>query len=346
MNLDDENGSTAMALPDRYQRQMTLPEVGPEGQQKLLSGSILVVGLGGLGLPAANYLAGAGVGRLTLVDGDVVNLHNLHRQVFFRQDDVGKAKADVAARHLRGLNGDITIHTLEARATSTNVAELVADSDVVLDAADNFATTYLLSDECKRQGKYLVSASLLGTRGYLGVFCGPENTTAPAAPSYRALFPTVPSDTTDCNSAGVLGTAVGTLGLMQAQEAIKLMVAPKQALVGKLLSADFWHNRFSTVDFRNAAEPTSVTAIRTLGKGDLQPDDKLVDVRSEQEALRDPVAGSLVLPCADDGYDFSRLPRHGGRTVFFCVSGNRASAAARQFAAHMNSTEAWVWLRE
>ncbi|MFV8816910.1 ThiF family adenylyltransferase [Haliea sp. E17] len=328
-----------MSDTQRYSRQTRLPDIGEDGQQRLGAARVLVVGVGGLGLPAAAYLAGAGVGHITLVDHDVVELHNLHRQVFYREEDIGAAKVAAAARHLRGLNSAISITACRERLRDANVATLVAEHDLVLDTADNFTVTYLLSDSCLAAGKQLVYAALLGQRGQLGVFCG-------TAPSYRAVFPEVPAAAGNCESNGVLGTAVGALGAMQAQEAIKLLVASRSALTGKLLTVDFWHNRFATLDFQGAAEPGACTRIPLLASVDLRSTDQLVDVRSDPERATDAVEGALHLPGYLGDPAYRELLPQAGRLVFFCASGVRAQVAARRCAELHPGAEVAVLLRD
>src|SRR6185437_4571566 len=188
-------------MTDRYARQTVLAEVGAAGQARLAAASVLVVGAGGLGCPVLQYLAGAGVGRLTIVDHDTVEESNLHRQPIYGMDDIGKAKAEAARDRLQRFNPDIAIEAVVARLTPQNAAGLVAKADVIVDAADSFAVTYILSDACHAAAKPLVSASVIGLTGYAGAFCG-------GGPSYRAVFPDVSIDGGTCASVGVLGTAV------------------------------------------------------------------------------------------------------------------------------------------
>src|SRR6516165_5708739 len=167
-------------MSNRYARQEILPEVGADGQARLAAASVLVVGAGGLGCAVLQYLTAAGVGRLIIVDHDRVEESNLHRQPLYRMSDVGQPKVQAARGALAALNPATGIEALCERLSSLNAAPLVERASVVIDAADSFAVTYLLSDTCQRTGKPLVSASVLGLSGYVGVFCG-------GAPSYRAV---------------------------------------------------------------------------------------------------------------------------------------------------------------
>src|SRR6201984_1860498 len=194
---------------DRYARQEILPEVGAEGQARIAAATVLVVGAGGLGCAVLQYLTAAGVGRLIIVDHDHVEESNLHRQPLYRMSDLGAHKVDAARAALEAMNPGVHVEPVCARLSSLNAASLIESANVVIDAADSFAVTYLLSDACQQAGKALVSASVLGVGGYVGAFCG-------GAPSYRAVFPELPGNAGSCAESGVLGTAVGGMGGLQA----------------------------------------------------------------------------------------------------------------------------------
>ncbi len=197
-------------MTDRYIRQTVLPEIGAQGQERLRASSVLVVGAGGLGCPVLQYLCAAGVGRLLIVDHDRVAESNLHRQPLYRMSDIGELKARAAAAAMRLLNPEVALEDFPERLTPANAARHVSRADLVVDAADSLALSYILSDECRRSGKPLISASVLGLSGYVGAFCG-------AAPSYRAVFPDMPRQAGSCAQSGVLGTTVGVMGTLQAQ---------------------------------------------------------------------------------------------------------------------------------
>lgn len=168
-------------MSDRYSRQIVLPEVGPEGQARLARTRVLVVGAGGLGCPVLQYLVGAGIGRIVLVDPDQVEESNLHRQPLYRIGDAGRLKVEAAREALAAYNPGVEVEALALRLAPDNVTSLLARADIVVDAADSFAATYVLSDACYDAGKPLVSASIVGLAGYVGAFCG-------GGPSYRAVF--------------------------------------------------------------------------------------------------------------------------------------------------------------
>jgi molybdopterin/thiamine biosynthesis adenylyltransferase len=226
MNLDAEQ-------LDRYSRQVIMDEVGPDGQAAICDGSVLVVGAGGLGSPVLQYLAAAGVGRLGLADADVVERSNLQRQVVHGDADVGRPKVDSAAEFVADLNPDVTVDRHETQVDSANVDALVADHDVVVDASDNFPTRFLLNDAC-------VFADTPLTHGAVYRFEGQATTFTGGQPCYRCLFPEAPPEgaVPDCATAGVLGAVPGTVGTVQATEALKLLVGTGETLAGRLLVYD------------------------------------------------------------------------------------------------------------
>lgn len=215
----------------RYARQVQLPEIGPEGQQRLRRARVLVVGAGGLGAPAALYLAGAGVGRLTLVDGDTVALSNLHRQVLFTERAVGTGKAQAAAARLQERNADIEVRAVAAPLAAGNVDELVAEADLVLDCTDQLAVRYLLNAACRRHAKPWLFAAVDRFAGQLALF------DADGA-CFQCLYPDHPEGLLDCAAAGVLGVVPGVLGLLQAGEALKLLLGLPTPSRGHLLLWD------------------------------------------------------------------------------------------------------------
>ncbi|WP_137289216.1 SAMP-activating enzyme E1 [Natronorubrum halophilum] len=243
---------------DRYSRHVIMDEIGPEGQQRLLEGSVLVVGAGGLGSPAIQYLAAAGVGRLGIVDDDVVERSNLQRQIIHGDDDVGRPKVDSAADYVARLNPDIDVDTHETRLTAVNVAELVDDYDVVLDASDNFATRYLLNDHCVLTGTPLSHGAIYRFEGQVTTFTNDRDNDSSEAdsasegspPCYRCLFPEAPEPGTvpDCATTGVLGVLPGTVGCIQATEVVKYLLEKGDLLEGRLLMYDAMDMTFETVD--------------------------------------------------------------------------------------------------
>ncbi len=229
---------------ERYSRHILLGEVGGSGQRRLLNSSAFVVGAGGLGSPAILYLAGAGVGRIGVADGDVVELSNLQRQVVHRSSDVGSRKTLSAERAIRELNSDCEVEVFSERLTASNIRSAVDGYDVVLDGSDNFPTRFLVSDCCWLQRIPLVSAAVLQFEGQL-LTVVPED----GNPCYRCMIPTLPAPQAirSCATAGVLGAVVGVMGTLQATEAIKTLLGIGEAMKDRLLIYDALECEFSTV---------------------------------------------------------------------------------------------------
>ncbi|WP_049927843.1 SAMP-activating enzyme E1 [Halopiger goleimassiliensis] len=243
---------------DRYSRHVIMDEIGPEGQKRLLEGSVLVVGAGGLGSPAIQYLAAAGVGRLGIVDDDAVERSNLQRQIVHADGDVGRPKVESAADYVAALNPDVDVETHEIRLTAENVADLVDGYDVVLDASDNFATRYLLNDHCVLSGTPLSHGAIYRFEGQVTTFTNDRNSDDATvaddgdAPCYRCIFPEAPEPGTvpDCATTGVLGVLPGTVGCLQATEVVKYLLENGDLLEGRLLMYDAMEMSFETVDVR------------------------------------------------------------------------------------------------
>lgn len=308
----------------RYARQTILPEIGPAGQARIEAAHVLVVGAGGLGVPVVQYLTGAGVGRITLVDPDRVEVGNLHRQPIYGPN-IGQPKAMAAARFAHALNPAVTVVPVVGWLTPANAPGLVTAADIILDCADSFAASYTLSDTCLKLGKPLISASVLGLAGYVGGFCG-------GAPSLRAVFPDLPDSLATCATAGVLGPVVGIFGLLQAQMALAVMTGMRPSPLGQLLRHDMAGFRSSGFRFDSAPEPEAPPH-RFIAKSDLRDDDFLIELRDREEAPT-PVAphAKRARPEAF-GLDGPR-PAPGQRAVFACRSGLRAWRAADRLRPH------------
>jgi len=307
-------------MTDRYARQMVLPEVGAEGQARLAAASVLVAGAGGLGCAVLQYLCAAGVGRLLIVDHDRVEESNLQRQPLFRMSDLGEPKARAAAAAMRLLNPQVTLVDAVERLTPANAAAWVSQADVIVDAADSLALTYILSDECLRQQKPLVSASVLGLDGYVGVFCG-------GAPSYRAVFPEMPRQAGSCAQSGVLGTAVGVTGTLQAHLTLAILLPLAPSVLGQLVSVDFRTLRFSGFSFATAREPPA-PALRFIAAEEVRESDLVVDLRSLTEAPTSPFKHALRVGVEE--VERAGLPHaSASRVVLCCRSGIRAWRAAQ-----------------
>lgn len=235
---------------ERYSRHLRLPQVGLEGQRRLAQARVLMVGAGGLGSPAAYYLAAAGVGTLVLADDDVVDRSNLQRQILHTEARIGQPKVASAAAALSALNPRVRIEAHPVRVTASSVDGLLEGVDLVVDGADNFPVRYLLSDACVRRGKPLVYGAVHRFEGQVSVFDAGRQ--RGEAPCYRCLFPEppAPEDAPNCAEAGVLGVLPGVIGLLQATEAIKLLLGLGEPLVGRLLHFDALGMRFRETRLR------------------------------------------------------------------------------------------------
>src|SRR5687768_8053381 len=218
----------------RYSRHLIMPEVGMEGQKRLKASAVLLIGAGGLGSPLGLYLAAAGVGRIGLVDFDVVDFSNLQRQVLHGTDDVGRPKLHSARDRLRAINPEVRLDLYETRLTSANALQLFAPYDVVIDGTDNFPTRYLVNDACVLLGKPNVYGSIFRFDGQASVFFPPHG------PCYRCLYPEPPppGEVPSCAEGGVLGILPGVIGVIQATEAVKLILGNGEPLIGRLLHYD------------------------------------------------------------------------------------------------------------
>ncbi|MES2485789.1 MAG: HesA/MoeB/ThiF family protein [Bacteroidota bacterium] len=220
----------AMDIFLRYNRQMMLPEIGEEGQQKLINAKVLVIGAGGLGCPVLQYLAAAGVGTIGIIDFDIVEMHNLHRQILYTDREIGKSKVLTAKEAIQRLNPHATIHIFEEKLSANNATHIFKDFDVIIDGSDNFTTRYLVNDICLILGKSLVYGSILKFEGQIAVFNHNNSK------NLRDLFPEPPNpdDVPNCSLNGVIATLPGIIGTMMAHETLKL-IAGLPVLTNELL---------------------------------------------------------------------------------------------------------------
>ena len=230
---------------ERYARHLVLREVGGPGQQRLKAASVLIVGAGGLGSPAALYLAAAGVGTLILVDPDTVDRSNLQRQVLYTEEDLGRSKAQAGAARLAALNPHISVVARHDAFSPANADHQLAGVDLVLDGTDDFGVRYAVNAACVRNGKPLVSGAIGRWTGQVGIFGG--------QPCYQCLVPEIPPDAETCVAVGVVGALAGVIGAMMALEAIKLIVGAGESLAGRLLIYDALSAETRTV--RVGADP-------------------------------------------------------------------------------------------
>lgn len=360
--IDEERLSQiALSREDfsRYSRHLILPEVSAEGQRRIKAARVLCIGAGGLGSPAALYLAAAGIGTLGMVDADQVDVSNLQRQILYGTDDVGKDKLGAARARLRELNPDMEIVLHETRLTSANATEIVAPYDVVVDGSDNFPTRYLSNDVCVFARKPNIYGSVFRFEGQASVF-------APhlEGPCYRCLFPEPPPPgaAPSCAEAGVLGVLPGIIGLIQATEALKLIIGAGESLAGRLLHFDALKMKFREFNLRRDPQcpvcgdaPTIFAPIdyeqfcqgpdaaewfaakdgvpslsvrelkRKMDEGEAFT---LVDVREPYEYEIARIDGSRLIPLGELETRVSELPRT-GTLVLQCHSGLRSEHATR-----------------
>ncbi len=322
----------------RYQRQITLPEIGEAGQRKLRDASVLVVGAGGLGSPTSIYLAAAGVGRIGLVDFDRVDITNLHRQILYGTSDVGRPKLDAAREHLEDLNPEVQVETHAVRLTSENALEILANYDVVIDGTDNFATRYLVNDACKLLGKPNVYGSIFRFDGQASVFATEDG------PCYRCLYPEPPPPgmVPSCAEGGVLGVLPGVVGTIQAIEAIKLITGAGETLAGRLLIFDALRMTFRVMKLRRRCEEhAAITRLidyeefcSPVQKTDITPtelsqrlaageDIVLIDVREPYEWSAGHIEGATHIPMNQVPQRLSEIPKD-KEVVMICRSGGRS----------------------
>ncbi len=337
----------------RYSRHLILPEVGPSGQEKLKAAKVLLIGAGGLGSPAALYLAASGVGRIGIVDFDAVDLTNLHRQVIHGTPDVGRSKLDSAAESIQAINPNVEVVKHEAMLTSENALQILKEYDLVVDGTDNFPTRYLVNDACVLLGKTNMYGSIFRFEGQATVFC------APNGPCYRCLYPEPPPPglVPSCAEGGVLGVLPGVIGLIQATETVKAILGVGEPLIGRLLLYDALSMSFTEVRIRRDPEcpicgdrPTvtalvdydqfyglpgkgspphselelETTELAAMMKG--QEPFALIDVREPYEYAINRIPGSILIPLGQVPARMGELDRS-KTTVVLCQVGARSARA-------------------
>lgn len=228
---------------ERYSRHIILKEIGVKGQKKLMNGSVLIIGAGGLGAPAAMYLAAAGVGRIGIVDADVVDLSNLQRQIIHTTADIGRPKVESAAETMKAINPDVEVKTYQEFIYSENIMDIIKDYDFILDGTDNFPAKFLINDACVMAEKPFSHAGIIRFQGQLMTVIPHQG------PCYRCVFKTMPPKDAvpTCKSAGVIGAIAGTIGSLQAMEAVKYLTGTGDLLVGRLLTFDALKMKFHTI---------------------------------------------------------------------------------------------------
>jgi adenylyltransferase/sulfurtransferase len=356
--IEPDTASVALTSNEiaRYSRHLVMPEVGMDGQKRLKAASVLLIGAGGLGSPLGLYLAAAGVGRIGLVDFDVVDFSNLQRQVLHGTPDVGRPKLQSAKERLHAINPEVQLDLYETRLTSANALQIFKPYDVIIDGTDNFATRYLVNDACVLLKKPNVYGSIFRFDGQASVFA------PPAGPCYRCLYPEPPppGEVPSCAEGGVLGVLPGLIGCIQATEAVKLILGKGSPLIGRLLLYDALQMRFQEFKVRRnpkcplcGDKPTITqlidyeqfcgvrgqeTPMASMPAGGeitveelklrLDSGEKLfiLDVRNPQEFQICRIPGSKLLPLPDLPQRFQELPMD-EEMVVHCKSGMRSAKA-------------------
>jgi len=338
----------------RYARHITIPEFGVQGQTKLKNASVLVIGSGGLGSPVLLYLAAAGIGKIGIVDFDVVDESNLQRQVLFTVDDIGKSKSETAKKRLLGLNPNLDITVYNTRFTSENALDLVKDYDIVADGTDNFPTRYLVNDACVLAGKVNVYASIFRFEGQVSVF-NYLNEDGSRGPNYRDMFPEPPPPglVPNCAEGGVLGVLPGIIGSMQACEVIKVLTGVGDPLAGRLFLLDaasfqtrtlkvnsnpntkieklIDYEMFCGITPPSASEGNEVKEISVQELSNLKDtnaDYQLIDVR---EPFEYDIAnlGAELIPLSSVTNELTKIAKD-KKVIIHCKSGARSAKAIKQ----------------
>ncbi len=332
-----------MNLNNRYHRQAILPEIGEEGQKKLSESKVLVIGAGGLGCPVLQYLTAAGIGTIGIIDFDVVETSNLHRQILYGENLLGKNKALAAKNRLTDLNPEITINAYPEKLTTKNALSLFAQYDIIVDGTDNFSTRYLINDACVIAKKPLVYGAIFKFEGQVSVF-NHQN-----GPSYRCLFPSPPKagSVPSCAEIGVLGVLPGIIGSMQANEVLKIILDLGDILSGKLLMYDTLMSKFSTFSVnRVSSEISKVLAIAdtfesvdydlfcgikqvteiTAQEAFLIRNAQFIDVRETHELPKIESLDPIYIPLGELKEQIKTIDKE-KETIVFCQSGIRSKKA-------------------
>lgn len=317
----------------RYTCQLNLPRFDNAAQQKLADAKVLIVGIGGLGCPVAQYLASSGIGELALADNDVISVKNLHRQTLYTPMDVGEKKVDIACARLHAQNPDIHITAIDAAATASNVMDIISRYNIVVDCSDNFETRYLLNDACVLSGKPLVYGAIYQYEGQVAIW-NHINNNGTQSPNYRDLFPDVNAAAIpNCADGGVIPTIAGIIGCMQANEAIKYITGIGDLLAGKLLVFDA-ETMQSRILKLGAVTKTNITCLPTFLYIDEITADELhasmdkyllVDVRTAEERSKFNIGGiHIPLPEIEKANIQLTSP-----IVCYCASGKRSAQAVK-----------------
>jgi len=352
-------------LYERYHRQIILPEFGEEGQQKLISAKVLVIGAGGLGCPALQYLTAAGIGRIGIADDDTVALNNLHRQVLYSVNDIGLSKAERATQILQQLNPEIKIVSYNERLTTQNALMIIDDFDIIIDGTDNFSTRYMINDACVLLNKPLVYGAISQFEGQVSVFRNKNEEDV----NYRDIFPDPPKDgeVLNCAEAGVLGVLPGIIGTMMANETIKLITGIGEPLIDQLFTYNALNNQVYQLSLSSRKETRSLIPkderefLKTdyewlcaspIERGEIDSDTfnrmvkESVDVVDVREPHEVPTVNEFVhirIPLAQLADNTSLIKSD--TVIAFCQSGKRSLQATKLLSGIFGDTKKFYSLR-
>lgn len=319
---------------ERYQCQIALPGFGIQSQELLKNAKVLIVGMGGLGCPSAQYLVSSGVGTIGIADDDIVSLSNLHRQILYTPDDVGAYKVNIAAKRLQQQNPSVSIIPYRLRITSSNVLELISEFDIIIEGTDNFETKCLLNDACVLVGKPLVYGAIYQHEGQASIWNVLQKD-GTYSPNYRDVFPNAEeSQVPNCREGGVIPTLAGMVGCMQANEAIKYLIRSEETLAGKLWMMNVMTGRVQIIKLRKTSvQITDLSqTIQLINFEEFMKDQKnfeTIDVRTKEEHQDFNIGGkNIPLDELDDHYSF--ISSISNPIVIYCQSGQRSMEAARK----------------
>ncbi|KFF11320.1 thiamine biosynthesis protein [Chryseobacterium soli] len=319
---------------ERYQCQMVLPEFGISSQELLQNAKVLIVGMGGLGCPSAQYLASSGIGTIGIADDDIVSLSNLHRQILYTPDDVGLFKVDVAAKKLEQQNPSVSVQPYRLRVSSSNVMDLISEFDLIIEGTDNFETKCLLNDACVLAGKPLIYGAIYQYEGQVSVWNMLQKDGSYST-NYRDVFPNVEeSQVPNCREGGVIPTLAGIVGCMQANEAIKYVTGSEGILAGKLWMMNVMSGRTQIIKLRKTSAAITelqqtIPLITFEYFKENQGNFKIIDVRTAQEHQDFNIGGDNI-PVENLHDHFQIISAVSQPIVVYCQSGKRSAEAARK----------------
>lgn len=319
---------------ERYHCQMALPGFGVSSQELLKNAKILIVGMGGLGCPSAQYLASSGIGTIGLADDDTVSESNLHRQILYAPEDIGKSKVDIAATKLQRQNPSVKIIPFNFRVTSGNVMDLISEFDLIIEGTDNFETKCLLNDACVLSGKPLVYGAIYQYEGQVSIWNVIQKD-GTYSPNYRDVFPNAEeSQVPNCREGGVLPTLAGIVGCMQANEAIKYFTNPEDSLAGKLWMMNVLNGKTQIIKLRKTsvqitALPQAVDTITFEQLMQKKDHFEIIDVRTSQEHEQFNIGG-INLPAEELQNHSDYISGCSKPILVYCQSGKRSTEAVRK----------------